>query len=168
MATAPSATMSPIIRRWARWRNQAAFAAYLFWRNPLSVAGLLIVLFFLAMAALAPWLATHDALAPEPIHQVQPPSRVHYFGTDGLGMDVFSRVVWAARIEMMVAVLSVFLAMLVGIPLGAVAGYVGGWFDNAVMRFLDSQQAFPGYILAMAIVTVLGQSLANIIFVIAF
>src|SRR3989337_2112301 len=116
MVMVPSTTTLGRNRRWVRWHDQATFAAYLFRRNRLSVAGLLIVVFFGAMATFAPWVATHDPLPPAPVDQIQPPSRAHYFGTDGLGMDVFSRVVWGARVDILVAGLSVFLAMLVGVP----------------------------------------------------
>jgi peptide/nickel transport system permease protein len=148
--------------------SRIGYAAYLFRRNPLSLAGLAIVLFFIVIATLAPLIATHDPYAPLAGRPSMAPSRAHYFGTDGLGMDIFSRVVWAARIDMLVAVVAVVLAVLVGVPVGALAAYAGGLVDDVIMRLLDSQQAFPSYILALAIVAATGQSLHNIVVVIAF
>ncbi|MDR7555488.1 MAG: ABC transporter permease [Armatimonadota bacterium] len=168
MVTVETTAIASAARRWTRLKSRWSHMAYLFRRNPLSMVGLGIVLFFLALAVLAPAIVTHDPLAPDPVNQAQPPGRTHLFGTDGLGMDVFSRVIAAARVDMYVAIASVTLAILVGLPLGAVAGYFGGVVDDIVMRALDSQQAFPSYILALAIVTATGQSLTNIILVIAF
>lgn len=168
MATVESAPSRMLARRWVRWRSQTKYIVYLFGRNTLSLVGLGIVAFYLVLAVAAPWLVTHNPLAPDSPNQSLAPSRAHWFGTDGLGMDVFSRVLWATRIDMTVAILSVFLAMLVGVPLGAISGFAGGHTDNVLMRVVDSQQAFPSYILALAIVTAAGQSLQNIILVTAF
>ncbi len=168
MGAVDVAPITTVARRWARLRNRTGYAAYLFRRNPLSLVGLSIIAAFILVAVFAPVLITHDPVAPDGANQVRAPSRQHFFGTDGLGMDVFSRVVWASRIDMLVAVAAVAIAVIVGVPIGAVAGYVGGTFDEVMMRLLDSQQAFPSYILALAIVTATGQSLVNIIFVIAF
>jgi peptide/nickel transport system permease protein len=126
------------------------------------------VLLYIVLALIAPLIVTHDPVTPAPADQSLPPSQSHYFGTDGLGMDVFSRVISATRVDMFVAIVSVALGVLVGVPIGAMAGYLGGVVDDITMRLLDSQQAFPEYILALAIVTATGQSLRNIILVIAF
>ncbi|MBM3449720.1 MAG: ABC transporter permease [Armatimonadetes bacterium] len=144
------------------------YTAYLFRRNPLSIVGLAIVVLFAIVAFAAPLLITHDPMQPISGNASRPPSAAHWFGTDGLGMDIYSRVVWAARIDMVVAFASVAIAILIGVLLGALSGFAGGMTDDLIMRALDSQQAFPSYILALAIVAAVGQSIPNIVFVVAF
>jgi peptide/nickel transport system permease protein len=144
-------------------QERLKFASYLFRRNPLSLVGLAIVLLFILVAIFAPVLATHDPVKPDVYNQHLTPSREHLFGTDTLGMDIFSRTVYAARIDLYVAFFGVVFAAVLGVVVGAVAGYFGGLADDLIMRFLDSQQAFPTFILALAIVAALGQNLNNIV-----
>jgi len=152
----------------SRMVERLKFMTFLFKRNPLSIFGFSVTVFFLLLAIFAPFIVTHDPMAPDANAFLQPPSREHWFGTDNAGMDIFSRVVYAARIDLMIAVSGVFFAALIGVTIGALTGYFGGIVDDIVMRLLDSQQAFPSYILAMAIVPVVGQNLSNLIVVLAF
>lgn len=130
------------------------------WRRPLAVVGLVAIVAWLLVAVFAPALAPYDPLA-----QVAPkllePSGQHWFGTDNLGRDVFSRVLYGARISIPLALLLVALATLVGTVLGAVAGYFGRWVDGGIMRLTDLVFAFPGIILAMAMTAALGAGLTN-------
>lgn len=111
---------------------------------------------YIVVAVLAPWLRTHDPLAQDVVNALQGPSGGHLLGTDELGRDVFSRLVTASRLDLMLAALAVLLPCLLGSSLGLVAGYVGGWVDALVMRCSDLLQAFPTYILMIVLVFSLG------------
>jgi peptide/nickel transport system permease protein len=150
------------------WRREIAFLWYLFRRNPLSLVGAGIVCVLVVLAAVAPFVVPFNPTQPDMTRALQSPSSAHPFGTDGLGMDVFSRVLAAARLDLYMAIASVAIAIAIGVPIGAVSGFAGGLFDEIVMRLLDSVQSFPPYILAMAIVAAAGQDVRNIILVLAF
>jgi peptide/nickel transport system permease protein len=130
------------------------------WRRPLAIAGAAIALMWLVVAIFAPLLAPYDPLA-QTFTQLQPPSLDHPFGTDELGRDVLSRVIYAARVSIPLAILLVTLAASIGGVLGAIAGYFRGVTDGAVMRVTDLVFAFPAIILAMVVTAVLGRGLRN-------
>jgi peptide/nickel transport system permease protein len=130
------------------------------WRHPLAIAGLLIAGTWLVIAIFAPLLAPHDPLAQSASSFVHP-SRAHPFGTDELGRDVLSRVLYGARLSIPLALLLVSLALVIGGTLGAVAGYFGGIVDTIVMRAADLVFAFPAIILAMVVTAALGPSVRN-------
>jgi peptide/nickel transport system permease protein len=135
-------------------------------RRPLGFLGFVIVLGFLFMVVFAPLLAPYDYAAQDIPSMLQGPSRAHWLGTDHLGRDLWSRIVYGSRIALSVALPSVGLALTAGIALGLVAGYVGGIVDDITLVLLDSLKAFPAVILALAILAVLGPSLVNVIVVI--
>lgn len=135
------------------WRRAA--------RRPASVAGAVVVLLFAAMAIGAPWIATTDPLGTDWSKVRKPPTWANPFGTDDLGRDNFSRVVWGARVSMEAGVFSILFAIAVGVPTGLVAGYYRGALDQVIMRLTDAWLAFPFLILAIGLVTILGPSLAN-------
>ena len=139
-------------------------AGYVLGENP--VTGFAFALFFLfaLCGLLGPWLAPYDPLASDTAQALSRPSAVHWFGTDQLGRDIFSRVVAATRLDLGIATMSVALAFGVGTLLGLAAGYCGGWTDRIVGRVVDTIMAFPLFVLAMGIVAALGNSVANIIF----
>ncbi len=130
-------------------------------RKPTAVVGGTIVVGLLVVAALAPLLAPHSPTATFPGATLQPPSLRFPFGTDDLGRDVFSRVVYGTRISVQVGVIAVSIALVVGTAIGLLVGYFGGFIDNAVMRIMDVVLAFPEILLAIAIVAILGPSLNN-------
>jgi peptide/nickel transport system permease protein len=130
-------------------------------RRPAALAGALVVVLFVVMAVGAPWIATADPLRTDWGKIRKAPSWSHPFGTDDLGRDGFSRVVWGARISMQAGVFSIVLAMAVGVPVGLVAGYYRGALDQVIMRLTDAWLAFPFLILAIGLVTILGPSLTN-------
>jgi len=130
-------------------------------RAKFAVPGLVIVLGFVAVGLFAPLVATHDPYASNLADVLLDPSQSHWFGTDELGRDVFSRVVYGARLSLLEGVASVALAMVVGVPLGVLAGYAGGVADALLMRAIDILMAFPGVLLAIVIVSILGPSLVN-------
>jgi peptide/nickel transport system permease protein len=130
-------------------------------RRPAAVAGAAVVLLFTLMAVAAPLIATTDPTRTDWSKIRKAPSWAHPFGTDDLGRDGFSRVVWGARISMQAGVFSILLAMAIGVPIGLVAGYYRGGLDQVIMRLTDAWLAFPFLILAIGLVTILGPSLTN-------
>jgi peptide/nickel transport system permease protein len=135
-------------------------------RQPLGVLGFVIVLAFFLMVLLAPLLAPYGYAEQDIPSMLQGPSREHWLGTDHLGRDLLSRIIYGARIALGVALPAVGLALLGGLVIGLVAGYVGGTIDDITLVLLDSVQAFPAVILALTILALLGPSLVNVIIVI--
>ncbi|AEB12958.1 nickel transporter permease [Marinithermus hydrothermalis] len=138
----------------------ARFVRRLF-RRRAAVFGGGVVLLFVAVAVLAPYLAPYDPLATDWSAVRKPPSLEHWMGTDEIGRDVMSRVIWGARASLLAGVISVWIAMLLGVPLGVIAGYYRGWVDELLMRVTDAMLAFPFLILAIALAATLGPSLTN-------
>lgn len=137
-------------------------------RNPLAVSGLLIVLALLAMAAFAPLFATHDPFEQNLSQRLLPPGTPGYLlGTDDFGRDIWSRIVFGARITLYIVTLVVLTAPVLGLLIGTIAGYFGGWVDEVLMRFTDIFLAFPRLILALALVAVLGPGIVNAVLAIA-
>ena len=130
-------------------------------RRPPALAGALVVLAFAGVALAAPWIAISDPVRTDWSQIRKAPSWAHPFGTDDLGRDTYSRVVWGTRISMQAGVLSILLAMAIGVPAGFVAGYYRGAFDQLIMRVTDAWLSFPFLILAIGLVTILGPSLMN-------
>jgi len=131
-------------------------------RRPAALAGAVVVLLFALVAVAAPLIATTDPVRTDWSKIRQAPSWAHPFGTDDLGRDGFSRVVWGTRISMQAGVFSIVLAMAIGVPIGLVAGYYRGGLDQVIMRLTDAWLAFPFLILAIGLVTILGPSLTNV------
>jgi peptide/nickel transport system permease protein len=125
----------------------------------IALVGLIICAIVVLTAIFAPWLATHDPIQGDYLNIKAPASAEHWMGTDQLGRDIWSRLVWGARNAVGVALIVVSLEMLIGIALGAIAGYYGAWVDNLLMRINDALLAFPGLILFMAILAILGPGL---------
>jgi peptide/nickel transport system permease protein len=119
-------------------------------------------------AVFAQQLAPYDPVTPMPAQKLLAPSAVHWFGTDPYGMDILSRVLYATRVDLTVALASVGLGILVGLPLGAFAGFVRGWFDEVLMRVTEIMQAFPQILFAMAVIAAIGNNLVNIALILAF
>lgn len=132
-------------------------------RNPVTAAGLLIVLTILTLGLLAPLIAPYDPYALNPQESMQAPSWRHLFGTGLFGEDIFSRVLYGARIDLGIGAGAVAIALLAGCLVGALAGFFGGIVDEVGMRSMDIIAAFPSFILAMAIAGILGPSIPNLI-----
>jgi peptide/nickel transport system permease protein len=126
-----------------------------------AMLGLVIVLFFVLLALFAPSIAPYDPIATSWSAVRKAPSMQYLFGTDEIGRDVLSRVVWGARASLMAGLVSVCISMALGVPIGLLAGYVGGWTDGLISRFTDSMLAVPFLILAIALAAFLGPSLSN-------
>lgn len=144
---------SPPARRRRLWRRAM--------RRPPAYVGAVVVFSFVVMAVGAPWVATTDPLRTDWSQIRKAPTMAHIFGTDDLGRDVYSRVVWGARISMQAGVFSILLAIAFGVPTGLVAGFYRGVIDQVIMRLTDAWLSFPFLILAIGLVTILGTSLTN-------
>jgi len=129
--------------------------------EPSALIGATIVLFFVALALFAPWIAPFDPNAPDWIAIRAAPNAAHWFGTDDLGRDVLSRVIFGSRASLAAGVVSVSVAVLIGLPFGLVAGYFGGLADMAISRLADALLACPFLVLAIALAAFLGPSLQN-------
>ncbi len=125
------------------------------------MVGLAVVVFFLVIAALAPWIAPHDPLATSWSAVRAAPSAAYLFGADELGRDVLSRIIWGARASILAGVVSVSISLALGVPIGMAAGYLGRWVDALISRITDAMLACPFLILAIALAAFLGPSLTN-------
>jgi peptide/nickel transport system permease protein len=130
-------------------------------RNRSAAAGMLITVVVLLVALVGPGLAPYNPNVPMPLDRLKGPSAAHYFGTDSLGRDIFSRVIYGARISVMIGLISVTISLVPGTLLGLLAGYFGGWMDGLIMRLMDMLLAFPAILLAIFITAILGPSLPN-------
>lgn len=138
----------------------------MFYKNKLALTGCGIVLLLFVVSLLAPVIAPYDPGAIDLKNVLAPPSGGHWFGTDQLGRDVLSRMIWGARISLKVGFVATGLAILIGMILGAVAGYYGGWIDAVIMRFVDIMLCFPAFFLILAVIAFLEPSIWNIMIVI--
>lgn len=137
-------------------------------RDKSAVVGLSIIIIMTLLALFAPWIAPYDPESPIASESRMAPNAKHIFGTDETGMDIFSRVIYGARIDLTVGVLSTLLSLLIGVPLGLIAAYSEGLLGELMMRMTDLLQAFPVFIFAMVLVAVLGNETENIIIAITF
>ncbi len=136
-------------------------------RSPTFVVGMLIVAFWIACALVGPFFVPHDPYASDPLDSLMPPDHLHWFGTDQLGRDIFSRVVVGARDIFAIAPLATLIGTLAGTVLGLVLGYFGGWLDRIVGRLIDALLALPLVVVALAALAALGASSATVVVVIA-
>ena len=140
------------MKAWRRFRH-----------HPPAMIGLTIVVIFVALAILAPVISPYDPNAQDLAASIKGPSGAHWLGTDQLGRDVATRLMYGARISLLIGVLAVGIGLVIGVPLGMIAGYYGGWADLAISRFADMMFAFTSILLALTLVAVLGVSLENVI-----
>lgn len=137
-----------------------------FRRNKMAVTGSVIVILLFAVAILAPWIAPYEPTEINLELILAPPSPAHPFGTDQLGRDVLSRMIWGSRISLLVGFVSTGIAVLIGMVLGAVSGYYGKWVDTIIMRFVDIMLCFPTFFLILAVIAFLEPSIWNIMIII--
>ncbi len=130
-------------------------------RQPALVIGGAILASFVLLALLAPYVAPYDPIVHDTDARLQGPSWVHWFGTDNFGRDVFSRVIWGARIDLQIAILGVVFPLLIGTIVGTVAGFFGGIVDAVFMRLIDVILAFPFLVLVLSIIAILGPGLSS-------
>ncbi|MBL4645477.1 MAG: ABC transporter permease, partial [Rhizobiales bacterium] len=137
---------------------------YVLRANPVTMMAFAMFALIILSAILGPSLVPYDPLASDAKNALQAPSWSHWFGTDNLGRDVFSRVIVATRLDLIISVAAVAMSFIIGSTLGAVAGYWGGWTDIVLNRIFDTIMAFPLFVLAMGIVAALGNTIENIIY----
>ena len=145
----------------------AAAALHAFLRHRSGMLGLILVIVMLASAVAAPWLAPHEPLSMTTVDRFAPPSVDYPMGADEFGRDIFSRLLYGGRVAFMVGSISIALATVIGVTLGALAGYMQGWFDAIIMRVLDAILAFPAILLAIVILAVLGPGILNAMLAVA-
>lgn len=149
------------VRKSKRTSEFAEVARHLL-RNRAAVVGLIIIGGFIAASVFAPLLSTHDPLRTALGNRLQGPSSEHILGTDELGRDLFSRMLYGGRISLNIGLISVLIGVSIGVPIGAISGYFGGKLDILTQRFIDIMIAFPGILLAIVVVTVLGVGVQNV------
>ncbi|MBN1827903.1 MAG: ABC transporter permease [Deltaproteobacteria bacterium] len=137
-----------------------------FLRNKLALAGAIVVAILFAVSFLAPWLAPHDPHEIDLKNVLAPPSWQHPLGTDPLGRDVLSRMIWGSRISLKVGFVATGISIVIGAILGALAGYYGRWVDAVIMRFVDIMLCFPSFFLILAVIAILEPSIWNIMVII--
>jgi peptide/nickel transport system permease protein len=135
--------------------------------NRLAMLGLAIITLLILTAIFAPWLATHSPVGQTLTDRLQPPSAQHWLGTDELGRDIYSRIVYGSRLTLYIIGIVAIVVGPVGLTVGTVAGYLGGWVDRVLMRITDIFLAFPRLILALAFVSALGPGIENAVLAIA-
>jgi peptide/nickel transport system permease protein len=156
-AVLPASELGRPVKPSSPWRRAMR---KLLQRRP-AIAGLVIVAAFIALALFAPWITSHDPVATSWSAIRKAPNAVHWFGTDEIGRDVLSRVVWGTRASLLAGVVSVSISLLLGVPIGLIAGFVGGVVDGFISRVTDAFLACPFLILAIALAAFLGPSLTN-------
>lgn len=157
---------SPLGRKRQRLEGGARFSSPVLRslvRDPWTIFGALIVLAFIVVALFGPLMSTSDPTQGDILNRLKPPSSQHIFGTDGLGRDLFVRVIHGARLSALIGFLAVIAAGVVGVTLGALAGFFGGWVDTVVGRLVDTLLAFPGILLAILILAILGPGITSVI-----
>ena len=132
-------------------------------RSPMAAIGVLILALFVIAALFEPLLTQYDPVAADTTALMKPPGGAHLFGTDANGMDVYARVLRGTRYAFGIAIPAVLVAMLIGVPVGLLTGYLGGWTDEVLMRGFDAMRVFPSIILALAVVSAAGPSLVNVV-----
>lgn len=156
-----AADAPPTRLRAAVGRAQAAVRSVI--SNPLALAGLIVLSFFLLIVIFAPLIATHSPTEQELLNRFAPPGAAHWFGTDEFGRDIFSRVIYGSRLTLLIIVVVSLTATPVGVIVGCTAGYLGGWVESALMRLTDVFLSVPRLILALALVAALGAGVENAI-----
>jgi ABC-type dipeptide/oligopeptide/nickel transport system permease subunit len=164
MSTASASPQEAQVERSAQRARQTELQAVLrhLMRNRAAVIGLVIIGLFVFAAILAPLLATHSPTDTSLTRRLQPISAEHWLGTDELGRDLFSRMLYGGRISLGIGLISVLIGVGVGVPIGSISGYYGGKLDIITQRFIDIMIAFPGILLAIVVVTVLGVGVENV------
>ena len=139
-----------------------------FFNRGVVVFGLVVIIIFIILAVFAPWIAPYNPAKVDMNHALLQPNSVHWLGTDALGRDTLSRTIYGTRISLLIGFFVVILGSIVGMALGLIAGYYGGWTYNIIMRIVDALMAFPMLILALLIASLLGGGIRNVILALAF
>jgi peptide/nickel transport system permease protein len=157
-ASASSDASAPV---WAAPRSPWGEGLRRLRRSKSALLGGLILILLVGAALAAPLLTPYEPLAMNPVDRMQPPNARHWLGTDVLGRDLFSRVLFGARVSLQTGLISVTIAILIGVPMGLMAGFYGGLTDRSMMRLVDLMLTFPGILLALVVIAILGPNLLN-------
>lgn len=157
--------MLPTISKWRREHEatikEVRYSLHLIRQSPLTMVGLMIIIALIFIAISAPWLAPYDPFDVDTGNRLKPPSSEHLLGTDDMGRDILSRILYGSRISIMVGVVVLTISLSMGVPLGAVSGYFGGKIDSALMRITDIFLGLPSLVLALSIAAALGRGIMN-------
>ena len=165
---APPRTRAPGIRGgWVRRQQLWLQVVLRISRNPMGAFGLATVVLMALLAILAPLIAPYPPATQHPGLELRPPSSQFFLGSDDLGRDLLSRILYGARVSFVVGILATALGAAVGVSTGLLSGYLGGWVDSVIMRFYDALLAFPGIIIGIAVISILGPSTLNVAYALA-
>ncbi|WP_112874435.1 nickel transporter permease [Paracoccus endophyticus] len=172
LSTRPASTRDWLLSDAPSTRRQARLGAlYQGWltfrANTLAMVGLVILIGLVLMAIFAPWLSPYDPVAQNLGDRLMPPSGAHWLGTDALGRDILSRIIWGSRVTLFIVGTVALISPILGLLIGTVAGFAGGWVDQVLMRITDIFLAFPKLILALALVAALGPGIFNAVLALA-
>ncbi|KPC33715.1 Dipeptide ABC transporter [Pseudomonas syringae pv. cilantro] len=171
MTTSIASSVKPMVQApqssFAAFTASAARLMRFLLRNPMTLAGLIVISTLMIVALFAPWIATHDPLAQDLSAALHMPGAQHWFGTDEYGRDVFSRLVYGSRITLYIVMLVTVIVGPIGLLIGTVSGYFGGWVDSLFMRITDIFISFPSLVLALAFIAALGPGLEHAVIAIA-
>jgi peptide/nickel transport system permease protein len=151
-----SMEISPRVSEWRRFRR-------VFLSRPVVVFGMIIIVIFVLVAIFAPLLTPYDPIDPEMSNVLAKPGSIHWLGTDAIGRDILSRIIFGTRTSLTIGLTVVFVACVVGMSLGTISGYYGGWIQTIIMRLIDALMSFPMIILALVVAAILGGGMKNVI-----
>jgi ABC-type dipeptide/oligopeptide/nickel transport system permease subunit len=163
MSELPLARADGILARRGRMASLPGYVTFKRFRgHPQGMVGAVVLLALIFVAVFAPLLAPYDPIAPDPVNGLADPGGDHLLGTDLLGRDTLSRLMYGARVSLQVGLITMGIAALVGVPIGLVSGYFGRWVDHVLMRLVDTILAFPSLVLALALIAALGSGIRNV------
>jgi peptide/nickel transport system permease protein len=167
LLTPPRIRTSEARGSWVRRQHPSVQVVLRISRNPMGAFGLFIVVVMALAAVFAPLIAPYSPITQHPGLELQPPSAQFWLGSDDLGRDLFSRILFGARVSFIVGIVATALGAGVGISTGLLGGYLGGWVDSVIMRCYDALLAFPGIIIGIAVISILGPSTLNVAYALA-
>lgn len=167
LVTPPSIRAARARGSWVRRQRPWVQVLLRIARNPMGAFGLAVVLLMALLAILAPAIAPYSPVAQHPGQELRPPGAQFWLGSDDLGRDLFSRILFGARVSFIVGIVATALGAGIGISTGLISGYIGGWVDSVIMRFYDALLAFPGIIIGIAVISILGPSTLNVAYALA-
>ncbi|HEX8969878.1 MAG TPA: ABC transporter permease [Chloroflexota bacterium] len=164
LVTQPERSHGSWVRRQSTWLQVLVRIA----RSPMGLFGLVTVLLMVMLAILAPVLSPYSPITQHPGQELKPPGAEFLLGSDDLGRDLLTRILYGARVSFIVGVLATGIGAAIGVSTGLLSGYLGGWVDSVIMRFYDALLAFPGIIIGIAVISILGPSTLNVAYALAF
>jgi peptide/nickel transport system permease protein len=167
LITPPRARFSQQRGSWVRRQHQWLQIVFRIGSNPMGAFGLATVLIMAMLAILAPLIAPYSPIEQHPGFELKPPSAQFWLGSDDLGRDLFSRILYGARVSFVVGIVATALGAAIGVTTGVLSGYMGGWVDSTFMRCYDALLAFPGIIIGIAVISILGPSTLNVAYALA-